>query len=649
MTRTLAILALAAAAFAQEPVAPTPETTGPAKGENTGHYNIVDSIETGYRFATIGGSLDNYRANANYGDGIRLLSSFFSINSRDGHGKLFDQITVTTQGLGNDPYESANLRVQKNGLYNYDMNWRLNDYFNSGLYTGGASGSNLLDTRYTLQNHNLTLFPQSNIKFFLGYTRSFQDGSGLLGIQAPGVSGSVVPLAGAIRREQNDYRLGNEFTVLGIRLNWLRGWEDFKEDSPVTLASGSGAAPGAYFNGFQPYHGTSPFWQVGLFGQKKLYALNGRFTYTSGRRNFVVDDFAYGLNRFGIASLETLNQGTANRPVATGNFSFSLFPSENLTIVNSTSVYNIRTMGNSSFLQIGPALTSPSFVNYQYLGIRLVSNETEVNYQMNHWLGFYTGYHFTDRNINSILAANTPVYSQDNQLNAGDAGIRLRLANGLTVTLDGEVGRANHPFTPQSDGNYHTLGGQARYRHKTLSLSISSRADYNFNTTSLTSYSIRTRTYSVDGSWTPRNWVSLDLSYSKLHVDSLGGIAYFAGALNPLVQQSLFLSNLHTATLQARFSLNRRVDLFVGYSRVQDTGDGRAAPTDGPAFATLPAIQAAQTFPVTYQAPSARLSIKINNKLRWNAGYQYYGYQDRFYVYNNYRANTGYSSLSFSF
>jgi hypothetical protein len=62
MTRTLAILALAAAAFAQEPVAPTPETTGPAKGENTGNYNIVDSIETGYRFATIGGSLDNYRA-----------------------------------------------------------------------------------------------------------------------------------------------------------------------------------------------------------------------------------------------------------------------------------------------------------------------------------------------------------------------------------------------------------------------------------------------------------------------------------------------------------------------------------------------------------------------------------------------------------
>ena len=649
MTRALIPLMLAAAALAQEPVAPTPESTGSPRGENIGDYNVVDSFETGYRFAAIGGSLDNYRSNINYGNGIRLLNSFFSINSRDGHGKFFDQITLTTEGLGNDPYESANLRVQKNGLYDYDMNWRLNDYFNPGLVTGGASGANLLDTRYTLQNHNFTLFPQSNIKFFLGYTRSFQDGSGLLGIQAPAISGSVVPLAGNIRREQNDYRLGNEFTIFGIRLNWFHGWEDFKEDSPLTLAPGVNAAPGAYFNRFQPYHGTSPYWQVALFSQKKLYALNGRFTYTSGQRNFVLDDLAYGLGRFGIASLETLNQGTANRPVATGNFSFSLFPTENVTIVNSTSVYNIRTMGDSSFLQIGPAFTTPSFVSYQYLGIRLVSNETNVNYQINRWLGFYTGYQFTDRNITSILAANTPSYSQDNQLNAGDAGIRLRLANGLTATLDGEIGRANHPFTPQSDGNYHTLGGQLQYRHKTLSLRVASRADYNFNTTSLTSYSIHTRTYSAGGSWTPRNWVSLDLSYSKLHIDSVGGIAYFAGAFTPLIQQSLFLSNLHTATLQARFSLTRRVDLFVGFSRVQDTGDGRSTPTDGPAYATLPAIQAAQTFPVTYQAPSARVSVKINNRLRWNAGYEYYGYQDRFYNYSNYRANTGYSSLSFSF
>jgi hypothetical protein len=45
----------------------------------------------------------------------------------------------------------------------------------------------------------------------------------------------------------------------------------------------------------------------------------------------------------------------------------------------------------------------------------------------------------------------------------------------------------------------------------------------------------------------------------------------------------------------------------------------------------------------------ARLSVKINERLRWNAGYQYYGYRSDFASLLGYRANTGYTSLAFSF
>ncbi len=55
------------------------------------------------------------------------------MNSRDGHGRWFDQIVLTTMGLGNDPYQSVTLRVEKNKLYRYDMLWRLDDYYNPGL------------------------------------------------------------------------------------------------------------------------------------------------------------------------------------------------------------------------------------------------------------------------------------------------------------------------------------------------------------------------------------------------------------------------------------------------------------------------------------------------------------------------------------
>src|SRR2546429_6383468 len=110
--------------FGQQTVAPTTdERVGTPRGENKGDYNIVQSWELGYRFATIGGDLGKYRSDVNYRDGFRLLSSYLTVNSKQGHGNWFDEIVISTQGLGNDPYESATLRVHKNRLYRYDLLW----------------------------------------------------------------------------------------------------------------------------------------------------------------------------------------------------------------------------------------------------------------------------------------------------------------------------------------------------------------------------------------------------------------------------------------------------------------------------------------------------------------------------------------------
>jgi hypothetical protein len=57
----------------------------------------------------------------------------------------------------------------------------------------------------------------------------------------------------------------------------------------------------------------------------------------------------------------------------------------------------------------------------------------------------------------------------------------------------------------------------------------------------------------------------------------------------------------------------------------------------------------AQTFPLTFQSPQARVSFRISERLRWNAGYQYYGYHEEFSSGENYLAHTGYTSLLWSF
>ena len=85
---------------------------------------------------------------------------------------------------------------------------------------------------------------------------------------------------------------------------------------------------------------------------------------------------------------------------------------------------------------------------------------------------------------------------------------------------------------------------------------------------------------------------------------------------------------------------------------MQDVGDGRPAaitPASSPVTLQTPAFYAVQTFPVRYLSPQGRVSLRINEKMRWNAGYQYYGYHEDFSALQNYRAHTGYTSVSWAF
>jgi hypothetical protein len=153
-----------------------------------------------------------------------------------------------------------------------------------------------------------------------------------------------------------------------------------------------------------------------------------------------------------------------------------------------------------------------------------------------------------------------------------------------------------------------------------------------------------------------RDWLTFDASYSKLHLDTVGGLAFFAGVQTPQLQtgyDSIYISNIHAANAGLRWDIHRRADLYVGYTITKDTGDGRAAAV--PAGVTDPIaalLDSVQTFPLTYQSPMARLSIRISPKLRWNAGWQFYGYSELFHLLGydqNFHAHTGYTSVLWSF
>jgi len=662
---------LAHAAVAQQVVTPTPDQAGSPRGENTGDYNVMDSFETGYRFAEVNGSLGTYRSDVNYGNGIRLLSSNLSVNSRDGHGRWFDQIVLTTIGLGNDPYQSVTLRVEKNKLYRYDMLWRLDDYFNPGLPVAG--GLHLMDTSRHMQDHNLTLLPQSKIQFHMGYSRNTQDGPALSTVQlcfngslyCDG-AGNEFPVFENVRRETNEYRLGADLDVAGFKLTVLHSWVFFKEDSGYqenALLTGDNPSTGVTLNQFQraePYHGASPYWLGNLNKSTKYVAVNGRATYVDGKRNFIMDENAFGAVPIGAQNQQVLVGGDAARPSLTGDLSISLFPTSSLTLVNNTSIDSTRIDGTSDYLQLNLAAQTQDFISFRYLGLRTIANATDAHYRVNNWLSFYGGYHYSERRIKDIeeLAVASPfsgpMYEQQNHLQAGLLGIRIKPVQAMTINLESEIGRADRPFTPVSDRNYHALGGRLEYRVKKLTLGAAYKENYNNNSVSVTSYSSHARNYSANASWAPHDWFTLDASYSKLHLDALSGIAFFTGPaeVSPLTSNQIYISNIHAANLVARFVVAKRVDLYVGYTITRDTGDGRSTAVPAGADPTTLVFAPVQTFPLNYQSPLARVSIRLREKLRWNAGWQYYNYHEDFGLlsfYQGYHSNTGYTSVTWAF
>lgn len=667
LTFGLCLAALTLPLCGQPVVAPTPQTAGSARGDDAGQYNITNSWELGYRFRSVDGNTGKYRSDVNFGNGVRLLGGTLGVHSRDGKGKWFDELLLDVRGLGNDPYQFSSFRAQKNSVYKYDLLWRSSEYFNPAASI--ANGRHFVSTNRQMQDHDLVLRPQGKARLRLGYSQNKQDGGGLWTGQWFDTRGDEYTYFADIRRLQREYRVGGDVEWRRVKVTVTRGWESYKEDTRFgTPLFGEGENVNdrntlAFLRRDEPVHGKTPYWRGHLQSEGPAgLVVQGRFTHSSGVRDFIFDEFAQGTDRFGgDRNRQILLSGRGARPVTTGYFTVSLHPDLKWTLTNQLAYHSTKMEGDARYAELNNGTAGLALVSFRFLGIRNISNTSQVSWQPRRGVGFFGDYHLSSRRIRSRelldlspLPAGAPV-EQLNRMRAGTGGIRLQPVKPLRIFFSAEIGRNDKPFYPTSDKDYHALRGRLEYRKTRYRLSTEYRSFNNSNSTSLFVHSSTGRTGGANGSWMPRTGVQIDAGYTYLHLDTLTGLAYFANFELVTRDRSYYLSNLHTFHGGVQVQVKKRVDLYGGFVENRDRGDGRlpGAPLPQTGFVLTPetaaVFSAAQVFRFGYLSPSARISVVLRQNLRWNAGWQYYRYAETDSKLQNYRAHTGYVSLSYSF
>ncbi len=182
--------------------APNDDEASP--GRVWGDYTVQQSVEFGGRVADVNGNQQLYGTLVNLKSGPRLFGQELSMRSNSHVGGLFDNLYLSSFGFGGDPNDVGRLRMEKNKLYNFVALYRRDENFfdfnlfanplnlNQGIGAalkvnpGGfvpttmpwyANSPHLQDITRQMGDFNLTLFPQSAIRFRLGYARNNNAGT----------------------------------------------------------------------------------------------------------------------------------------------------------------------------------------------------------------------------------------------------------------------------------------------------------------------------------------------------------------------------------------------------------------------------------------------------------------------------------------
>ena len=197
------------------------------EGTTAGNYNIRQSAEVGYHILEEEGNSSVFDTIVDEHPGLRMLDQSLEVHSLNNAGLLFDSLSLSSYGLGGEPNSVIRLRASRNKLYNFNAGFRRDhDHWDYNLLAnplnppGSAPFVSILnsphrfDTTRRMSDYNLTLLPQSRVRFRLGYSRNLSQGPSFTSFHADDVAGEETLLFQPWRQTQNAYQLGVDVRLL---------------------------------------------------------------------------------------------------------------------------------------------------------------------------------------------------------------------------------------------------------------------------------------------------------------------------------------------------------------------------------------------------------------------------------------------------
>lgn len=219
---SLGMLIVVAALFIS-PSSRAQDDTGEAKGKDSGNYHIEQSIEFGYRANYLNGDMNTYNTFVNLGQGFRLFDYTLEMRSLNHQGIFFDNLSFSNFGYGGDPNDVSRLHIDKNKWYDFSALFRRDKNFwdwnllanplnpaSSSPAVPITNSPHALDLSRRMQDYNLLLFPQSRLRFRLGYSRVRNEGPGFFTTDG----GTIGDFNQAFSYTTNSYHAGVDYRVL---------------------------------------------------------------------------------------------------------------------------------------------------------------------------------------------------------------------------------------------------------------------------------------------------------------------------------------------------------------------------------------------------------------------------------------------------